>query len=757
MRRSNEILILVAILLIGALIRGLYLTEMAHTPDFTYPGVDPAYHDYWARSLATGNWAQHQPFPDPRIQVTPFFRPPGYPYFLALIYFLTGGNYLAARIVQMAIGLLSAFMAYKLGRRWLGSASGLIAAGLMAFYWVFIYYEGELLEPVLLLPLGLGLIYQLSLLTEKATWPRSLAAGVLLGLFALCRPNVLLFGLAAVIWIWWQAGNRRLALNASVALMLGAVLTISPATIRNYVVAHDFVPISSNMGINLWMGNNETATGLCRPDIADLGRFGTCFEYPSIVANMEQRVGRPLKYSEASDYLSQLATEYIKGHPVETLSVMLRKAEYFWSPREVGHNEEDELERLNSRVLSKVPGRFALVLGFGLIGAAMLFADSWRKKDAALQKRYAVLVLMLLFVAGYFVSFLPFFSAGQYRIPIIPFLMLFAGYGIGRIGQLAVGRKYIPAACRLLACLGAFGLASINLTGYQPDASKWHYDRALDFKRIGKYDLAVTEYKEAIRIKPWLGQAHSNLGLLLLDMGRTDEAMSQFEQALKINPDDYWAPYGMGMILANQGKLREASDQFERAIYAYPGHFMAHHELGLIMLAMHNVEAAEAHFLAALRINPDFSPSHVGMTMIMESRGKPNEAADHLRAALRAAPDADLYFRLAGILVNENKLDEALECYSQAVRLKPDNPIMRYNLGVALERKRELKEAIAQYREAIRLQPKYAKAHRNLAVALYLKGDYAGAWREVRECRKYGVALHPDFLKALAQKMPEPK
>ena len=754
MRRSHEILILIAILLVGALIRGLYLAEMARAPDFAYPGVDAAYHQYWARSLSTGDWSGYAPFADPHIQSTPFFRPPGYPYFLALIYKLTHGSDLAARIVQMALGLLSAFLAYKLGRRWFGSAVGLIAAGMMSLYWVFIYYEGELLEPVLLVVLGLLLIHQLSLLTEKATWPRALISGVLLGLFALCRPNVLLFGIAALIWLWWAAKNRRLALNASIALVLGTVLTISPATIRNYVVARDFVPISSNMGINLWMGNHEGANGLCGNQIADLGNFGSCFDYPSLVESIEQKSGRQLKYSEASGYLSNLATEYIKSHPAETLGLMVRKAEYFWSPKEIGHNEEDELERLNSRVLKRMPGGFPIVLGFGLIGAVMLGLDSRRKKDA---RQYAVFLLMALFIVSYFVSFLPFFSAAQYRIPIIPFLMLLAAYGIGRIGQLANSRKYVPMACWLLAGFGVLGLASINLTGYQPDPSKWHYDRAVTFEQLGKPDLAIKEYEEAVRIKPRLWQAHSNLGLLLIEKGRTDDAMSHFFESMAINPDDYWSPYGLGLIYSRQGRYREAVQQYEKAIFLSPGHFMAHHELGLIMLAERQVDAAEMHFQAALQINPQFAPSLVGMGVVMEARRRPDKAEEYYRKALELRPDADAYYRLAGILVSERKLDEALECYQEAVRLRPGDPAMRYNLGAALEQNNRRDEAIAQYSEAIRIYPRYVKAHNNLAVALYLEGRYAEAWKEVELCRKYGGSLHPEFLKALAQKMQEPK
>ncbi len=150
MRLSRELLILIGIVVLGSVLRVLYLSEIAGDLGFSNPGVDASYHDYWARGLATGNWSATAPLDDPLIRSTPYFRPPGYPYFLALIYLLTGSSYLAARIIQMVIGIISCLLAFHLGRKWSGSRIGLIFAGFMSVYWIFIYFEGELLEPVLL-------------------------------------------------------------------------------------------------------------------------------------------------------------------------------------------------------------------------------------------------------------------------------------------------------------------------------------------------------------------------------------------------------------------------------------------------------------------------------------------------------------------------------------------------------------------------------------------------------------------------------
>src|SRR5262245_13957330 len=110
--RAVTLVPLAAILLVGPVLRAPYLRRIVHLPDFQSPLADPAFHDYWARGLWSGEWAPPVGESDPRIRETPFQRPPGYPYFLAGVYALTGGSYTGARVVQMAWGLLNVILAF---------------------------------------------------------------------------------------------------------------------------------------------------------------------------------------------------------------------------------------------------------------------------------------------------------------------------------------------------------------------------------------------------------------------------------------------------------------------------------------------------------------------------------------------------------------------------------------------------------------------------------------------------------------------
>ena len=366
----------------GGALRASYLREIVHGPDFALPQIDPAYHDYWARGIATGDWTLPKnlsDWADPQIGSHPYLRPPAYPFFLAGVYYLSGGSYLAARVVQMVLGLANCILAWRLGRRVFGSATGLIFAALMACYWAFIYFEGELLEPVLLVTLGLALFYVLSLWSERFTFARGLTGGVLLGLFALVRANILLFVPVVLAWSWWVArrrrDHRRLA-PIGLAFVAGTVLTIAPVTIRNWVVAKDVVLITSNIGISLYTGNHEEANGRYTiiPDLKELGAGDdwTCFDYPKMAQGVERKLGRKVKHSEVSSYFVEKAMQFIRTHPARALELVAIKAALFWGPQEVGSNKVIALEKSNSATLRYLPG-FSLALSlaiFGLVAAA---------------------------------------------------------------------------------------------------------------------------------------------------------------------------------------------------------------------------------------------------------------------------------------------------------------------------------------------------------------------------------------------------
>jgi tetratricopeptide (TPR) repeat protein len=686
-----EWIVLGGILLFGLVLRLGYLNELASSPAFEHPAFDAEFHDYWARCLVSGDWSPPQFHNDPRINETPFFRPPGYPYFLAGVYLFSGGSYLAATLVQMFIGLLSCVMAFLLARSIFGRGPGLICAALMSCYWIFIYFEGELLAPALLVILTLVTMVMLARWLDRVTYGNAIATGVLVGLSGLVRPNALVLAPVALAWIWWVARRRRDNRRFRVALVgfpVGVVLAVAPATIRNYVVADDPVLITSNAGVNLYIGNNEY-TDCVSANIPILGELSTltnwtCFDEPVIMASVEKLEGRPLKSSEVSRFFTRKALDYIAARPGRAVELMGKKSLLFWGPAEISNNKVIHFERTHSRVLRYLPG-FPLALSLAIVGLLLLFLEfrAVRKTKGKLgaeeSRRLELTVLLLAFVAAYFASYLPFFVAGRYRVPIIPVLFLFGGYGIDRVRSMAAARRWSNAAIWVCVFVAAYLVTSRQLVDYRPDLGMWHFDRGDAYRKQGKIELASEEFRQAVEMSSKPNPLYyNNLGASLAQLGRRDEAVEQFQRAIQIKPDYIDARRNLVVALLQMNRDDAAYRQLVEIVRLDPTDAIAQLNLGINLLRQSKIEEAIGHLAESVKLMPGNLQAQYYLARALAQAGRRKEAIERYRVVVKLAGDnVDAQYELADLLAQAGQREEAIAHLRRALQLKPDHEAAR--------------------------------------------------------------------------------
>jgi protein O-mannosyl-transferase len=122
--------------------------------------------------------------------------------------------------------------------------------------------------------------------------------------------------------------------------------------------------------------------------------------------------------------------------------------------------------------------------------------------------------------------------------------------------------------------------------------------------------------------------------------------------------------------------------------------------------------------------SPDKARVHVAFGLALLNEGKIDEAIDHYKQAIRITPDYSLPFNnLGNAYVKSGQYQHAIEDYNEAIRLKPDYAEAYNNRGTSYDNLGQYQRAIEDFNKAINLKQDYAKAYNNRGVAYLSQGN----------------------------------
>src|SRR3989442_10213320 len=369
--------------------RLLYIWQIRRSPYFDVPLIDGPNYFRMAAAIAGGSLtAGHQVF----------WQPPLYPYFLALLFLTIGTRMAGIYAVQAAVGSFSCMLTYLIGRRVFGERAACGAALIVALYGPLIHFDAQPLIPVLHIVLVLA---GLLMLLRAAPVARDfVAAGVVWGLAGIATPNILLAGAPAAVWVGRRSGRSG---RCAALFLLGGGLPIAAVTPRNALVAREAVLISSNGGINFYLGNN--------PDYERTIRLRPGGEFERLAQEPENLgiVGATAR----SRYFTGRALDFLREYPGPALRLYLRKAGDLIAGREIPRNQDQYGYRRESMLLALLLWRFGVSFPFGVVAPLALAGAFLPPRDAeadsASRARRGGRSLLLMYAAAYAISVLLFF------------------------------------------------------------------------------------------------------------------------------------------------------------------------------------------------------------------------------------------------------------------------------------------------------------------------------------------------------------
>lgn len=361
------------------------------------------------------------------------YRPPGYPLFLLSIFSIfPTDRLLTVRIVQSVLGAVSVLILFSIVRTVLQSLFFMrskqnhwlqtVLAYVISFHFALmingVFFSAIIMTETVYTFLLLCWTRLLITPANESTFYKLSCASLLLGVMALVRPISLCF-LPILVFHTFYAATRK-SWNKKVLIPLSLwIVPIIPWTIRNAIMLEAFVLLSTNSGVNFYIGHQQ-----------NYGYYNTG-EKEKIRVELIEQNGSIDEVAEDRHFFLK-GIEEIGERPHLLIKHSLQKLYYLYI--------EDELPwPLGEYGNGMVPGIYRSILSHStpfllvtwnpiltlLAMAGVMYAFIKKLPHSTL------LALLILYTAACLI----YFARTRFRIPVEPLLIFYAWLGIVSIAE----------------------------------------------------------------------------------------------------------------------------------------------------------------------------------------------------------------------------------------------------------------------------------------------------------------------------------
>lgn len=322
---------------------------------------------------------------------------PVFPVFVAFLMKLFGDGSAGQYSIQMAALLILSFQlslfpvfSRNLG---MGATNGAIAALVWIVAKLRLVYGWECLYASVLLAAACCGYRRY---VDQQSWGWAWFLGIVMGFLILtCETAAAIY----LVWLTWEIWHRKMTFfkTTFLPLVLAPVLIIMPWTIRNYLALHSFTPLRDDLGLELYVSNNDYARFGIIANIQS-GCFARFHPNKNLAeASMVKALGE-VQYNKLRLHG---AVQWICTHPVRFAGLTLERFIAFWMPTETFNAHYASGRRLERVVIY-------LMTLLSLPGMLMLY-----RRDSK-----SVMILLSCLVAFPLVYYIIQFEY-RYRYPIM--------------------------------------------------------------------------------------------------------------------------------------------------------------------------------------------------------------------------------------------------------------------------------------------------------------------------------------------------
>ena len=320
-------------------------------------------------------------------------------------------------------------------------------------------------------------------------------------------------------------------------------------------------------------------------------------------------------------------------------------------------------------------------------------------------------------------------------------------------------------------------------TRYPGCVPAWN-DLGVTLYRSGNPEAAVEAFERALAVEPGFADSALNLASIFSNAGCPERGIGPLKAALAEDSENEEISVLLselqelickrnlaenkilrGREMMKSGNVRGAIVKYKEALDVDDENTIAFNDLGVALWSIGEAEQAIANFSKSLDAHPGFADAAINLATVYASLERHQEAIPTLTEAAGLNPDNQELeellqsFNPANILqskvdalvqrgrayVDDEKLDQAMQCFLAATELDPHCAPAWSDLGVTLATSDKVRSGIESFERALRADPAFIEPALNLAIIYANLEQFENSETILEQALKLNPA-HPEIL-----------
>jgi len=242
-----------------------------------------------------------------------------------------------------------------------------------------------------------------------------------------------------------------------------------------------------------------------------------------------------------------------------------------------------------------------------------------------------------------------------------------------------------------------------------PDNPVAHYQLGLAFDQMGNTQRAEPEWRDAVRLRPDLVEAHRALAGVAIHRNDASGLAQEADQIVEIQPA---APDGYllrAVAEIDRKQYDKADEDIKLSLEKEPNNPTAYVQLGNLRMAQNQLPEAQRAYQQALDQDPNSTDALGGVLNVDLVQKQPDKAIATAKLQLAKYPrNAEFHVMLGQLLLDPARRDPggAEQEFKQAADLDKKNAEAMIKLGLVQNERGASDQALQTYLEGSRLHPK---------------------------------------------------